>query len=107
MKKNIFLVLAIIGFIVPFYFIFRFMNINGFNLPLLMQQVFANEASTAFVADLTISIIVFWVFMFAEASKLQMKNSWIYFLASSLIGLSFGLPLFLYFRERQLEAAAD
>ena len=104
MKKNIYLVFAIIGFFVPFYFIFRFMGVNGFNLPLLVQQALANDASTAFVADLTISIIVFWVYMFAEASKLQMKNSWLYFLASSLIGLSFALPLFLYFRERKLES---
>ena len=106
MKKDIFLILAIVGFIVPFYFVFRFMSINGFNTSLLMQQALANNASTAFIADLTISIIVFWVFMFVEANNLHMKNAWIYFLASSLIGLSFALPLFLYFRERQLEATA-
>jgi len=41
--------------------------------------------------------------MCAEANKLQMKNSWVYLLASFLVGLSFALPLFLYFRERQLE----
>ena len=68
MRKNIFLLLAVIGFFVPFYFIFRFMDMNGFNMSLLIQQVFANNASTAFVADLTISIIVFWIFMFAEAN---------------------------------------
>jgi hypothetical protein len=101
-KKNVFLALAILGFIVPLYFIYRFMSISGVNFAVLMQQVFANNASTAFVADLTISIIVFWIYMFAEANRLQMKNAWLYFLASSLIGLSFALPLFLYFRERQL-----
>ena len=103
MKKNIFLALTIIGFTVPLSFLFRFVSLNGFNMPLLFQQVFANSASTAFVADLTISIIVFWIYMFAEANRLKMKNAWLYFLASSLIGLSFTLPLFLYFRERKLE----
>ena len=101
--KTVFLGLTIIGFIIPFYFLFQFINVHALNLPFLIQQVFANDASTAFVADLTISIIVFWIFMFAEANRLQMKNAWIYFLASSLIGLSFALPLFLYFRERKLE----
>ena len=103
MKKNIYLVLALIGFVIPFYFLFRFISLNGFDLPLLIQQVFANNASTAFVADLILSIIVFWVYLFAEANRSQMKNAWLYFLASSLIGLSFALPLFLYFRERKLE----
>ena len=103
MKKNVFLILAIIGFIVPFYFLFLFLSANGFDLSLLVQQIFANNAFIAFVADLSISIVVFWIYMFAEANKLQMKNAWLYFLASSLIGLSFALPLFLYFRERQLE----
>jgi len=46
---------------------------------------------------------VFWIYVFAEANKLQMKNSWIYLLASLLVGLSFALPLFLYFRELKLE----
>ena len=53
--------------------------------------------------DLMISVIVFWVYMFAEANKLQMKNPWLYVLATLLVGLSFALPLFLYFRERKLE----
>jgi hypothetical protein len=53
--------------------------------------------------DLTISVIVFWVYAFLEASRLQMKNPWIYVLATLLVGLSFALPLFLYFRERKLE----
>ena len=53
--------------------------------------------------DLTISVIVFWFFMFVEANKLQMKNPWVYVLATLLVGLSFAFPLFLYFRERTLE----
>jgi hypothetical protein len=46
---------------------------------------------------------VFWVFVFVEASRLEMKNPWLYLLATLLVGLSFALPLFLYFRERKLE----
>jgi phosphoglycerol transferase MdoB-like AlkP superfamily enzyme len=72
---------------------------------LLIQQLFANDISTFFAIDLVISIIVFWVYLFAEANKLQMKNAWLYLLASVTVGLSFALPLFLYFRERKLEMA--
>jgi hypothetical protein len=103
MKKNIFLILAIIGLLVPYYFFFRYFGENGFNLQLLMQQVFANNISSAFAMDLIISVIVFWVYLFAESHRLQMKNAGLYVLATLFVGLSFALPLFLYFRERKLE----
>jgi uncharacterized protein DUF2834 len=103
-KKSLYLALGLIGLLGPYYFLFKFLGANGFDIPLLIQQLFANEISTFFAFDLVISIIVFWIYMFAEANKLQMKNSWLYLLASLLVGLSFALPLFLYFRERELEA---
>ena len=103
MNKNSYLTLAFIGLLIPYYFFFRFLSANGFNISILVQQLFANDISTFFAIDLVISIIVFWVYMFAEAHKLNMKNSWLYLLASLTIGLSFALPLFLYFRQRKLE----
>ena len=104
-RKNIYLALAFIGLLVPYYFLFKFLAANGLDIPLLIQQLFANNISTFFAVDLVISIIVFWVYLFAEANKLQMKNLWLYLLASLTVGLSFALPLFLYFRERKLEMA--
>ncbi len=103
MKKNIYLLLAIIGFLLPYYFFFRFFGEGGFSLSSLVGQLFANNLSAAFVVDLFISIIVFWVYLFAEANRLQMKNTMLYVLATLFVGLSFALPLFLYFRERKLE----
>ena len=102
-KKSIYLILAAIGLLIPYYFLFRFLRENGLNIPLLVQQLFSNDISSFFAVDLMISIFVFWIYMFVEANKLQMKNSWIYLLASLLVGLSFALPLFLYFRELKLE----
>ena len=103
MKKNIFLVLAVIGFVVPYFFFLQLPVQNGFNLSSLLQPFFANNFMKGAAMDLTISVIVFWIFAFAEANRLQMKNPWVYVLATLLVGLSFALPLFLYFRERKFE----
>ena len=100
-RKNVFLVLAIAGFIVPYYF---FLQVGGFDLNALYQQFAASKILSGTAMDLLISVIVFWFFMFTEANKLQMKNPWVYVLATLLVGLSFALPLFLYFRERKLES---
>jgi hypothetical protein len=102
-KKTIYLVAAIIGLLFPYYFLFFFLRENGLDISLLLQQLFENRISTFFAIDLILSIIVFWFYMYSEAKKLQMKNWWLYILASLTVGLSFALPLFLYFRERQSE----
>jgi hypothetical protein len=100
-RKNIFLVLAMIGFVAPYYF---FLQVRGFDLNALFEQFAASAALSGTAMDLLISVIVFWFFMFTEARKLEMKNPWVYLLATLLVGLSFALPLFLYFRERKLES---
>ena len=102
-RKSIYLILALLGLVVPYWFLFKFLSTNGFDLALLVQQLFANNISTFFAVDLVISILVFWLYMIAEANKLHMKNWWLYILASLTVGLSFALPLFLYFREGKLE----
>jgi hypothetical protein len=68
-------------------------------------NLFANNFMKGAAMDLTISVIVFWIYAFVEARRLRMKNPWVYVLATLLVGLSFALPLFLHFRERQLEAS--
>lgn len=103
-RKSIYLILAVIGFIAPYFFFFQLPAQDGFNLPLLIQPLFANNFMRGLAMDLTISVIVFWAYVFAEANRLQMKNPWLYLLATLLVGLSFALPLFLYFRERTFES---
>ncbi|MBK9927685.1 MAG: DUF2834 domain-containing protein [Anaerolineales bacterium] len=103
-RKNIYLAISLIGLFAPYCFLLKFLRAYGLDVSLLFQQLFANNISTFFVVDLIISIIVFWIYMVSEATKLQMKNWWLYILASLTVGLSFALPLFLYFRERKLES---
>ena len=103
MRKNLYLLFAVLGLYAPYYFLFKFLSASGFNIPLLIEQLFANHISTFFAVDLIVSILVFWVWMITEVNRLQMKNWWLYILASLTVGLSFALPLFLYFRDRKLE----
>ena len=100
-RKNIFILLAIVGFIAPYYF---FLQVRDFDLNAVFQMFAASPILSGTAMDLLIAVIVFWFFMFTEAKKLEMKNSWVYLLATLTVGLSFALPLFLYFRERKLES---
>ena len=102
--KLSYLILAIAGFILPYYFFISFLAANGLNLSLLIEQLFGTPISAFFAVDLLITAAVFWVFVYREAGRLQMKRAWVYVAATLLVGPSFALPLFLYFREIRLAA---
>ena len=102
-RKNIFLVLAILGFVAPYLFFVQVPPESLADFSGLIQPLFANNFMKGVAMDLTVSVIVFWTFVFVEGSRIQMKYLWVYLLATLTVGLSFALPLFLYFRERKLE----
>ncbi len=104
--KKLYLLLAIVGFVLPYYFFVPFLAAHGLNPQLLLSQLFANDISSFFAVDLIITAIVFWVFLYREARRWQMGNWWVYVLATLLVGPSFALPLFLYFRESRIEKHA-
>lgn len=101
--KNVYLTLAVLGFILPYYFFLRFLNTSGFDFPLLFEQLFANDISTFFATDLIITALVFFVFVFRAAQRSRLKNWWVYVVLTLLIGPSIAFPLFLYFREDHLQ----
>jgi len=103
-KKNIFLILAIVGFLAPYFFFVQVPPASALDLPALIGPLFANGLMKGVAMNLAVSVIAFWTFVFVEANRLRMKNPWVYLLATLLVGLSFALPLFLYFRERKLES---
>jgi hypothetical protein len=104
MKKNLYLFLAFLGILLPYYFIFKYYGANDPSSTLgAIAQLFATDMSAAFNMDLLVSVLAAWTFMAFEGRRIQMKN-WGIFLPATLIGLCFALPLFLYFRERHLES---
>jgi hypothetical protein len=104
MKRNIYLALSVIGLIGPFA-VYMLMHQGHENTIYLLISPLSSTYTAVFAADLLISMIVFWIFMTGEARKLAMRNWWLYILASVTVGLSFAFPLFLYFREKQLESS--
>jgi hypothetical protein len=101
--KQLYLLLALIGLILPYYFFGSFLVAHGLDIRLLVQQLFANDISTFFAVDVIISSLVFWIFLYQEASRYQMKHWWLYILVNLVVGVSCALPLFLYFRQSQIE----
>ena len=98
-----YLILAIVGFALPCSQIIPFLVDHGLNLSLFWSQLFANQISSAFAVDLFTSSLVFWIFVFKEGTKRQMKFLWVYIVVNLIIGLSCALPLFLAMRLNHLK----
>lgn len=99
MMKNLFLLSALAGLAVPYYFLISFFIQNGFQLDLLLIQIFQTPGSTFFAVDVIISAIVLIIYILAENKKAAIQYSWIAITGTLLVGVSFGLPLFLFFKE--------
>lgn len=94
-----YIICAVIGTIVPWFFFASFLSKEGFNIPLLFQSLFVNGAAGGFSSDVLISIVVFLVWSFGDAQQKQVKHWWLVLPASCLVGLSLALPLYLYLRS--------
>jgi hypothetical protein len=103
MKKNVYLILAIVGLVVPYYYFVSFLAVNGLHFGVFFEELFATKISTFFATDLLISCVVFVCYLRREATRCNIGNWWLYLVALLLVGLSFALPLFLYARESSIE----
>jgi hypothetical protein len=100
----LFLLAAILGAVLPLSYLSPFLATHGLDLPLLFHQLFQNNISAFFGVDVFVSALALWLFVFSEGRRRGMKHLWAYILCTLLVGVSLGLPLFLYFRERKLNA---
>lgn len=103
--KIFYLILTILGTIIPWSLLVGFFAENGLNIGLFFQKIFANEVASALATDWMISAIVFLCFAFVEMRRSQMSLRWMFLIVSLTfgVGLSCSLPFFLFLREWQLE----
>lgn len=98
--KTVYLLLCIVGTILPLWEFSPWLLENGMNIPLFIEQMFPNRVAGAFSIDVLVSTVVLWVFVLTEGPRSRVPHLWAPLLANVVAGVSSGLPLFLYFRER-------
>lgn len=101
--KTIYMLLCIVGFAAPYAAFVPWLAEHGPDGRLFLQHLFANRISAFFALDVVVSAVVLLRFSALESHRLRLHSRWIILAATLLVGVSLGLPLFLYLRERQLE----
>lgn len=97
--KKVYLVLAIIGAIVPYLFFVQFIQEQGFSILGFTAALFVNGAAGGFSADLLLTSFVFWLFMFTQQKRSKGPRPYLFIILNLTIGLSCALPAYLFARE--------
>ncbi|WP_194097303.1 DUF2834 domain-containing protein [Marivivens aquimaris] len=98
--RGVYIVLAVWGAVRPMQHFITYMRENQTGLGGLIDAWYVNEATTGLTWDLTIAAIALTVWVLAEVSVRRNWSALIAIPATFCIGVSCGLPLYLFMRTR-------
>ena len=104
--RHIYLILCLVGLFVPNSLFFPWLFEHGPNAQRFVQDMFANGVSAFFGLDVVLSAVALGAFVLYESARLRLNGRWMPILATFLVGVSLGLPLFLYRRQVHLDRAS-
>jgi hypothetical protein len=98
--KHLYLLLCIVGTVLPLWQFIPWATEHGLNVPLFFEHLFANGVAGAFGMDVIVSSVVLWVMVLTDGRRAGVRHLWAPLVANIVAGVSSGLPLFLYLRAR-------
>ena len=105
--KTVYLILCMLGVALPYWQFVPWLAANGMNFSLFFHQLFANRIGGFFGMDVIVSAVALMFFVRSERGLLTGATRWLPLIAVLTVGVSLALPLFLYLRQRKLDAAAQ
>ncbi len=105
-RERTLLALTIVGFLVPNTMIALFAVRHGLPFDGYFRHWGESLPATQLALDVIISFVAFALWAAWEGKRLGMRSWWVPIPASLLVGLCFGLPLFLLLRERTVRTRA-
>jgi Protein of unknown function DUF2834 len=103
----LYLLLCFLGVALPYSQFVPWVIEHGLDMRLFVHQLFANRIGGFFGMDVFVSAVALIGFVRNEGRRLKMERLWLPIASVLLVGVSLGLPLFLYLRERELERRAS
>ena len=98
--RMLYLALAVWGTIHPMYYFLGYMRAEGTGLGGLIDAWYVNWSTTGLTWDLTIAAITLTIWILAETFTRKNWSALIAIPATYCIGVSCGLPLYLFLRAR-------
>lgn len=105
-SQRLLLALTIAGFIVPNALVIAYFAGENADLSGYVSHWTEGLPSVQASLDLLIAGLAFFVWIVVDGPRSGVRRWWVAFPASLLVGLCFGLPLYLYMRERAVRPSA-
>ena len=103
--RHVYLILCFVGAILPYWKLVPWIMEHGLSVSLLFEELFSTRIGAFFGLDVIASALTLFVFIFFEGRRAEVRHRWLPIFATLLVGVSLGFPLFLYLRQRELDAA--
>ena len=101
--RLVYLALAVWGTIHPWSLFYAWFDENGWSLGRMVEAWHVNAATSGLVWDLTVAAVTLTIWIIAET---YVRKNWIALIAIPAtfgIGVSCGLPLYLFLRSRPVD----
>ncbi|MDE0198924.1 MAG: DUF2834 domain-containing protein, partial [Caldilineaceae bacterium] len=98
-KKHVYLFLCIVGTVLPYSQFLLWISENGLDVSLLFEQITSSRIAVFGWLDVFVSAVVLFVFIFADGVERRVAKLWLPVVGTLVVGVSLGLPLFLYLVE--------
>ncbi|MDO7558755.1 MAG: DUF2834 domain-containing protein [Loktanella sp.] len=102
MIRWVYLLLAVWGAVHPMAYFMQWFQAEGFSIAKMVEAWHVNAATSGLVWDLTIAAFALTVFILSET---LVRRNWLALAAipaTFCIGVSCGLPLYLYLRSKPI-----
>jgi Terpene cyclase DEP1 len=103
--RHVYLALCVLGFLLPYSQLLPWLVAHGFSPSLFLEDLFANRIGGFFGLDVLVSAVVLCVLILTEGRRLGLRGLWLPIAATFVVGVSLGLPLFLYLQQVHLDRA--
>ena len=105
MRERVLLVLTIVGFVVPNAMVALFLIDEGLDVGGYFSLWTDSLPAAQLLLDLAIAALAFFVWAAVDGPRNGVRRWWLCIPATLLVGLCFGLPLYLLMRERAVQSA--
>jgi hypothetical protein len=105
-KQNIYLILALLGIVLPYTIFLPWLLEHGIDFSLFISEFSVNDLAQTAGLDILVTTVALLIFITFESRKIGMINLYIPILAT-LVGIAFGLAIFLFMRERHYARESD
>ena len=101
--RMVYLALAVWGTVHPMYYFVSWFRQNSWDIMAMVDAWHANAAASGLVWDLTIAAVTLTIWIIAEVAVRRNFSALIAIPATFCIGVSCGLPLYLFLRTAPIK----